>query len=85
LIPPAPPGIGGGILQTEGPVPPHVTIYVQVEDLEATLERAALLGGSTLRAPEAIPGIGRFAVFQDLEGNAIGLLETVSHEWESWA
>ena len=51
LVPPRPPGIGGGLLQTEEPVPPHVTIYVQVGDLEATLDHAALLGGKIVRAP----------------------------------
>jgi predicted enzyme related to lactoylglutathione lyase len=29
-----------------------------------------------VRAPQPIPGIGRFALFEDLEGNVIGLLET---------
>jgi hypothetical protein len=76
LIPPELPGIGGGLLQTEDPIPPHVTIYVQVEDLEATLDHAALLGGRIVSAPVPIPGIGRVALFEDSEGNLIGLLET---------
>jgi predicted enzyme related to lactoylglutathione lyase len=76
LVPPSAPGIGGGLLQADEPVPPHVTIYVQVHDLESTLEHASLLGGKVVKEPEPIPSIGRFALFEDLEGNIIGLLET---------
>lgn len=75
LIPPAPPGIGGGVLESEAFVPPHVTIYVQVDHLEEVLHHAALLGGKVVRTPEPIPGIGRFALFEDIEGNVVGLLE----------
>ena len=77
LIEPGDPGIGGGILSSPAEVPPHVTIYVHTGDLEETLERAALAGGRTVREPQPILGIGRFALFEDPEGNVIGLLETV--------
>jgi hypothetical protein len=69
-------GVGGGIVQVEGPVPPHVTIYVHVDDIEETLAHVADLGGRTARGPEPIPGVGRFALFEDLAGNVVGLLET---------
>ncbi|MDF0515621.1 VOC family protein [Agromyces sp. H3Y2-19a] len=75
LVSPTAGGIGGGILQTQGGVPPYVTIYVAVDDLEGALERAAALGGRTVMAPMPIPGVGAFAMFADPEGNAIGLMK----------
>src|ERR1700731_1608752 len=51
----------------------YVTVYVQVEDLKASLEKAASLGGKTLVPPVPIP-TGQFAWISDPEGNLIGLL-----------
>lgn len=55
--------------------PPHqyVTVYVQVDDLEASLAKAGALGGKTIVPPQEVPGMGHFAWFQDPEGNCIGL------------
>lgn len=55
-------------------MPSYVTIYVAVDDLEATLAKAKDLGGTSIVPPTPIPGVGAFAMFQDREGNAIGLL-----------
>lgn len=75
LIAPADGGIGGGIMQTRQGMPPYLTLYVGVDDLEASLERAASLGGRTLVIPTPITGIGAFAMFSDPEGNTIGLMK----------
>lgn len=68
-------GINGGIMKPKpGPIPAsHLTFYVQVEDLQATLDKANGLGGEVLVQPTPIPGIGKMAIFKDPEGNAIGL------------
>lgn len=76
LIAPEPPGIGGGIMQSVDDMPAHVTVYVQTKDLEETLDSVAIQGGKTIHEPEPIPGIGRFALFEDPEGNVVGLMET---------
>lgn len=67
-------GVGGGIMQTPPDMPPYVTIYVQVPDLDAALRRAAELGGRPVKEPTPIENVGAFALFQDPEGNLIGLL-----------
>ena len=67
-------GIGGGLMRCRADVPPYVTIYVSVDDLDATLGRVKDLGGDTLVPPTPIPGVGAFALFQDPEGNTIGIL-----------
>ena len=67
-------GIGGGLMHCHDDMPAYVTIYVAVEDLDATLTKVKDLGGTPLLPPTPIPGVGAFALFQDPEGNTIGLL-----------
>ena len=67
-------GIGGGLMKTSEDMPPYVTVYVAVDDLEQTLSRAVSLGGKEIVPPQDVPGVGAFALFQDPEGHAIGLL-----------
>ena len=68
-------GIGGGIGQSDGNAPRYLSVYVQVDDLQAYLYKAEKLGGKTLVPPTEIPNTVTFAMFQDPEGNMIGLLK----------
>lgn len=65
-------GIGGGICQS--PAAPKVTVYVAVDDLKASLEKAKSLGGRTVLEPHAVPGGPEIAMFEDPQGNTVGLL-----------
>jgi predicted enzyme related to lactoylglutathione lyase len=69
-------GIGGGLMRCREGMPAYVTVYVAVDDLDATLAKVKDLGGSPLVPPTPIPGVGAFALFQDPDGNTIGLLRT---------
>jgi predicted enzyme related to lactoylglutathione lyase len=71
-------GIRGGLLQTPPDVPPYVTFYVSVDDLDKYLRRAGELGGRTIVGPMSIPGIGAFAMFADPDGNVVGLFKESS-------
>ncbi|MDE0637044.1 MAG: VOC family protein [Candidatus Poribacteria bacterium] len=52
----------------------HVTIYILVEDLHATLEKIESYGGKILILPQEIPdNRGMLAMFLDPGGNVIGL------------
>ncbi len=51
----------------------YVTVYVQVDDLQAYLDKAENLGGKMIIPPTDIPGMGAFAWFADIDGNTIGL------------
>ena len=67
-------GIGGGV----GPTPDgegRVTFYVQVEDLQAYLDKAQSLGGKTIMPPMDVPGGPAIAMLADPEGHVIGLLK----------
>lgn len=54
-------------LQKRG-VPPHWMAHVQVDDVDATLERARSLGGRVLHEATDIPTVGRFGVIGDPQG-----------------
>jgi predicted enzyme related to lactoylglutathione lyase len=67
-------GIGGHITEL-GHEPHHyTTFYVQVDDVQAALDKAQELGGKTVVPPVAIP-TGTFAWFADLDGNTVGLFK----------
>jgi predicted enzyme related to lactoylglutathione lyase len=71
----SPQGISGHITSL-GHEPEHyTTFYVDVEDVQAALDRAIELGGKKIVGPIAIP-TGAFAWFSDPDGNTIGLLKS---------
>jgi predicted enzyme related to lactoylglutathione lyase len=68
-------GITGGI----GACPVtagHVTFYVGVDDIDASLRAIEDLGGKTLRGPIELPNNrGKFAHFEDPQGHMLGLVQ----------
>lgn len=67
-------GINGHITALGHEPHNYVTVYVQVADIQAYLDKAKTLGGKTLVPPVPIP-TGKFAWLADPDGNLIGLLE----------
>lgn len=68
-------GIGGGVGSSmDGS--PQTTFYVEVDDIQASLDRAAELGGEIAMPVTVIPGMVIFAHFRDIEGNLIGLVSS---------
>jgi uncharacterized protein len=67
------PGIGGGIGQSPDGAN-LVTFYVQVPDLQAALDRAEALGGSTVMPVTDVTGGPAIARFADPKGNVVGLV-----------
>jgi hypothetical protein len=74
LVAPVDGGFGGGIMQAPAGAPPYVTVYVQVDDLDAALAEIRRLGGDPLVPPTAIDDSASFAMFTDPEGHVVGLL-----------
>jgi len=67
-------GIAGHIISL-GHEPRHYTMfYVQVDDVQAALDKAEALGAKTLVPVIEIP-TGSFAWLADPEGNTIGLIK----------
>ena len=63
-------GIGGGI----GEGDPRVTVYLRVDDLQASLERVISVGGQVLMQPTPVMGTLTIALIADPAGNTLGLL-----------
>ena len=67
-------GINGGIGPAQGAN--QVTFYVEVDDLQAYLDKAESLGGKTLMPPTVIPGMVTLAMFADPQGNTVGMVKS---------
>ncbi len=68
-------GINGGITSAQKGMP-AVSIYVEVDDLEACLKKVAKLGGKTLVPVTVIPNMVTFAMFADPQGTIMGLVKS---------
>jgi hypothetical protein len=65
-------GIAGGVGQSDDGQP-RTSVYAQVPDPQATLDKAVGLGATVLMAPtEIVPGT-TLAMFSDPAGNVFGL------------
>jgi uncharacterized protein len=69
-------GIGGGVAAGPEGYDGHVTFYVEVPDVEASLAKAEELGGSRIMGPaEVMEGL-TLGQFTDPEGHVIGVVKT---------
>ena len=70
-------GIGGGVGQTPDGYDGHLTFYVEVPDVEATLANAESLGGKRIMGPDEVPGMGLvLGQFTDPEGHLVGVIQS---------
>ena len=70
------PSIGGGLFgHPEGQS--YVTVYAEVDDIQAHLDKAAASGGEIVMPPTEIgEGMGSFGLIKDPEGNLFGLYKS---------
>lgn len=69
-------GVGGAITQMDGfgPGPGGTLIYLNVEgELDAVISRIGPAGGHVIKPRFSIAPYGFIAIFQDTEGNVVGL------------
>jgi uncharacterized protein len=70
-------GIGGGVGQAPDGYEGHLTFYVEVPDVEATLANAESLGGKRIMGPDEVPGMGLvLGHFTDPEGHLVGVIQS---------
>jgi len=67
-------GVNGG-LGKSGTGDPWSTFYVEVDDLQAALDKAESLGAKTVLPVTEIPGMVSFAMFDDPDGLLVGLVK----------
>ncbi len=70
------PGIDGGIarLSQQG-TPGYTNVVVDVDDLDASIEKALANGGEIVMPRMEVPGIGYLAYVKDPTGNDFGMME----------
>jgi predicted enzyme related to lactoylglutathione lyase len=66
-------GIAGGIGQMPDGHEGYATFYVDVDDVEAALQRAESLGGTRVMGPEAVMEGLTIGMFTDPEGHLVGV------------
>jgi len=59
--------------------PPHIALYVSVDNVDESIEQAKTLGGSIVFGPYDVPKVGRIAVITDPTGANISLITLESH------
>jgi len=57
-----------------------VTVYIETEDVTASLKAVEAAGGTTLVPESDIPGVGKFGMFRDPAGNMIGLIKNIPQQ-----
>jgi predicted enzyme related to lactoylglutathione lyase len=68
-------GIGGGVGPGPEGYPGHVTFYVGVPDVEASLAQAESLGGKRMMGPEQVTPDTQIGMFSDPEGHVVGVIK----------
>ncbi|WP_422019231.1 VOC family protein [Roseibium sp.] len=56
----------------------HPMVVIGVDDIEAAMERTNRAGGKCTDEPLDIPGVGRYVVATDTEGNGFVLLQPIA-------
>ena len=69
----SPGGVNGGVGGSQDGKN-RVSVYIEVDDFDATLAQAEKLGGKTILPPRQVPSGPRLAMFADPAGNITGLL-----------
>ena len=75
-MPTTPGAINGGLYPLKS-APEHKepSLVISVDDLDKALADIKASGGTIIREPEEIPGIGMWASFRDTEGNRVSVLK----------
>ncbi|MXU64457.1 VOC family protein [Oceanomicrobium pacificus] len=55
-------------------VPPHWFSYIAVDDVDKAVDQTRSGGGTVMREPWDVGGVGRIAIIKDPTGAAIGLM-----------
>jgi predicted enzyme related to lactoylglutathione lyase len=66
-------GHGGGFSLKASPAQDGVLLFVQAEDIEATLDMITAAGGRVIATKRQTGGGGYYAVFEDPHGNLMGI------------
>ena len=72
-------GINGGVGSApEGGDASRVTVYIEVDDPNSTLDAVEASGGRRVMGPVEVPGGPTIALFTDPEGNLVGMTKATT-------
>jgi uncharacterized protein len=71
-------GVAGGVSPAGPEGDSHLTVYIEVDDLQKALDEIEKLGGKTVNPPMEVPGGPTLAHFSDPAGNFVGLVKAGS-------
>ena len=74
-VPTEPGFVNGGMLRRESPNEGPILV-IDVDDIDAALQKIESLGGQTLIGRQAVGDMGWAAYFKDVEGNSMGLWQS---------
>jgi uncharacterized protein len=67
------------ISPAQDPGPPRWTTYINVDDVDAVVSKAALAGGTVVVSPMDVMSAGRMAIFADTTGAVIAAWQPADH------
>jgi len=70
-------GMGGAIGKRGESAPEQLRAYIQVDSVDAAIQRVSELGGSVVEPRTEVPGQGWYGVFRDPEGNELAVWESL--------
>jgi len=69
-------GLGGGFNPVNETTPPGTTtVYIETDDVTASLKAVEKAGGTILVPESEIPNTGKFGLLRDPQGNMVGLFK----------
>jgi uncharacterized protein len=76
-MPKQPGGINGGMMKRPPGFQSNAWInYVNVDSLDASVDKAKILGATVMKPRSPVPGYGWFAILSDPQGNIFAMWET---------
>ena len=74
--PKLPGAINGGMYKrTDDPASQYLSFVIAVDDIDEAAKKIQAAGGTIMRGPEEIPGVGMWISFHDSEGNRVSVLK----------
>ena len=71
-------GINGGIMKPQkGPWPDKLSLYIDVDDLDAYGKKIQEAGGKVVVDKMDVPGVGKLSLFEDPDGRVIGMWKQI--------
>ena len=66
---------GGLFFKVPEDIPPYLTVYIQVEDIEAKAKEIVEAGGTILRGPFLVGEGGKFCFFKEPQGQMLAMVQ----------